>query len=52
MQLLWYKLAQYHSGREAVTIIFEIFWFLGFRVAALAYLVAYAMLKDFFNKQM
>ena len=36
-----------HSGREALTIIFEKFWFLCLRVAALAYVDAYTMLKVF-----
>ena len=41
----------YHSGPEALTIIFEKFWFLCLRVAALAYVDAYTMLKVFYEKQ-
>ena len=36
-----------HSGWEALTIIFEKFWFWGLRLAALAYVDAYTMLKVF-----
>ena len=45
------KLLQYHSGPEALTIIFEKFWFLCLRVAALACVDAYTMLKVFYEKQ-
>ena len=37
----------HHSGPEALTIIFEKFWFLCLRVAALTYVDAYTMLKVF-----
>ena len=42
-----FSLSNEHSGREALTIIFEKFWFLCLRVAALAYVDAYTMLKVF-----
>ena len=42
----------YHSGREALTINFLNFGFLGLRVAALVYLDAFAVLKVFYDNQM